>query len=63
MLFERLTPAEAAGALGVPVHELTRTYDTLMRELRRTLNGLRSRPPRTRAGRGRSTSDARVREA
>ncbi len=63
MLFERLTPAEAAQALGMPITDLLRTYDALLRELRRALRGLRFRSRLTQDGRTRTASEARVREA
>lgn len=46
MLVERLTPAEAARALDVPVSELLRGYRTLLSDLRRALRGLAPRPAR-----------------
>ena len=61
-LFERLTPAEAAQALGMPITDLLSTYDALIRELRRSLRGLRFRSPFTQTVRMRIAPDARVRE-
>jgi DNA-directed RNA polymerase specialized sigma24 family protein len=63
MLFERLTPAEAANALGVQVSELLRAYDSLMRDLRRALKGLRFRPPGSRSNGERLIPEARLRRA
>jgi DNA-directed RNA polymerase specialized sigma24 family protein len=63
MLFERLTPAEAASALGVSLPELIRTFDLLMRDLRRTVRGFRVRPARSRADGARLLSDERLRRA
>jgi len=37
LLYERLSPGETAGALGLSVAEVCRVYDTLMAELRRAL--------------------------
>jgi hypothetical protein len=35
LLLERLTPAEAAGALGMPPRELDRSFQTTLSRLRR----------------------------
>jgi DNA-directed RNA polymerase specialized sigma24 family protein len=37
LLYERLTPGETAGALGLSVAEVCRVYDALLAELRRAL--------------------------
>jgi DNA-directed RNA polymerase specialized sigma24 family protein len=41
LLFERLTPAEAASVLGIPVSRIERAYATLLGELRATLRSPR----------------------
>lgn len=41
LLYEQLTPDEAARALGVPVHEIRRTYHALRTALRAALRGRR----------------------
>lgn len=45
LLIERLSPAEAAAALEIPVREVRRTYSALLAELRRMLGAERLRPP------------------
>ncbi len=39
LLFERLTPAEAASVLGVPAGRVERAYASLLSQLRETLRG------------------------
>jgi len=39
LLFERLTPAEAAGVLGVPVARIERAYAALLSQLRERVGG------------------------
>lgn len=43
MLLERMTPAEAATSLGIPVEEFERAYRSLMVDLRRTMDKTGSR--------------------
>jgi len=59
LLFERLTPAEAARVLDVPVARIERSYAALLVQLRRTLPGRirRARLPRF------ATPAARLRRA
>jgi len=39
LLFERLTPAEAASVLGVPADRIERAYASLLSQLRQSLRG------------------------
>jgi DNA-directed RNA polymerase specialized sigma24 family protein len=39
LLFERLTPAEAASVLGVPAARIERAYAALLSQLRRLIGG------------------------
>jgi len=59
LLFERLTPAEAARVLDLPVTRIERSYAALLAQLRQALPGpvRRSRPPRF------ATPAARLRRA
>jgi DNA-directed RNA polymerase specialized sigma24 family protein len=66
LLFERLTPAEAASVLGVPAPRVERAYVSLLSQLRQSLRGRGA----TRAWRGRpagaprfATPGARLRRA
>jgi DNA-directed RNA polymerase specialized sigma24 family protein len=43
LLFERLTPAEAATVLGIPVSRIERAYLALLRDLRATVGRPRTR--------------------
>jgi DNA-directed RNA polymerase specialized sigma24 family protein len=45
LLFERLTPAEAASVLGVPAARLERAYAALLGELRAALGRTETSPP------------------
>jgi len=59
LLFERLTPAEAASVLGVPAASIERAYAALLVQLRELLGGrtLRASAPRF------ATPTARLRRA
>lgn len=46
LLFERLTPAEAATVLGVPAGRVERAYASLLAQLRRCLGGRAADPRR-----------------
>ncbi len=46
LLLERLTPDEAAGVLGVPAHQVVRTFRAVMAELARAARGSSGPPPR-----------------
>jgi DNA-directed RNA polymerase specialized sigma24 family protein len=59
LLFERLTPAEAAGVLGVPTAHIERAYAALLSQLRELLGG---HAPRSVAPRF-ATPTARLRQA
>jgi DNA-directed RNA polymerase specialized sigma24 family protein len=59
LLFERLTPAEAASVLGVPAARIERSYAALLSQLRELLGG---RAPRASAPRF-ATPTARLRRA
>ena len=59
LLFERLTPAEAAGVLGVPAARIERAYAALLSQLRELLGG---RAPRAGVPRF-ATPIARLRRA
>jgi DNA-directed RNA polymerase specialized sigma24 family protein len=59
LLVERLTPAEAARALDVPVDQLARGYRALLAELRRAVRGLAARPARRPDGRPRIVTAVR----
>jgi DNA-directed RNA polymerase specialized sigma24 family protein len=59
LLFERLTPAEAASVLGVPAAHIERAYAALLAQLRDLLGG---RAPRVGAPRF-ATPAARLRRA
>jgi DNA-directed RNA polymerase specialized sigma24 family protein len=59
LLFERLTPAEAASVLGVPASRIERAYAALLARLRELLGG---RTPRVRVPRF-ATPTARLRRA
>ena len=59
LLFERLTPAEAASVLGVPAPSIERAYATLLAQLRELLGG---RAPRASVPRF-ATPTARLRRA
>lgn len=60
LLFERLTPAEAAGVLGVPAARIERAYTALLSQLRELLGG--GRAPRASVPRF-ATPSARLRRA
>lgn len=63
LLFERLTPAEAANVLGVPAGRIERAYASLLSQLRQSLRG-RDRTRGYPAGAPRfATPTARLRRA
>ena len=62
MLLERLSPAEAAHAVGLPIARFERSYDLLLAELERSAEARRA--PRWRGGVRRTVNSlARLRKA
>jgi DNA-directed RNA polymerase specialized sigma24 family protein len=63
LLFERLTPAEAASVLGVPAPRIERAYASLLSQLRLSLRGCSRIPASPAAAPRFSTPTARLRRA
>lgn len=63
LLFERLTPAEAANVLGLPAARIERAYASLLSQLRQNLRGRDRGRPRAPGTTRFATPTARLRRA